>query len=77
MFIALAAFPKSTKQQRISHIDSLITLSEKASFDVDLENTIIHAINALAQSQSIKYARGEISASNLIEIGRASCRERV
>lgn len=66
MFIAVAAFPKSNKQQRISHIDSLITLSEKASFDVDLENTIIHAINALAQSQSIKYARGEISASNLI-----------
>lgn len=66
MFIALSAFPKSNKQQRISKIDSLITLSEKASFDVDLENTIIHAINALAQSQSIKYARGEISASNLI-----------
>lgn len=66
MFIALSAFPKSNKQQRISHIDSLIALSEKASFDVDLENTIIHAINALAQSQSIKYARGEMSASNLI-----------
>lgn len=55
-----------SKRDKIQQIDSLLRLSSKASFDVDIDNSLKYAFEALSQSQSINYPGGKMVAANMI-----------
>lgn len=66
LFFSRLSFSVIPNEQKIHTIDSILLLSQKASFDVDIQGAISYGMIALSESNSIGYEKGKISAYNFI-----------